>query len=126
MVTAPAEPEAGRDPEQLRQPAGLGGRARGEPGGAPQEPRRPCEFCTLREGGGCGGRVEGGPGQAGIQLAEAALVWAGRREELLGQRETEVRVLWQRRPVRDPQPCFTKGIRAQRHLRFNEWVVALV
>ncbi|XP_013006592.2 piwi-like protein 4 isoform X5 [Cavia porcellus] len=39
VVTAAAEPEAGRDGEQLRQPAGLGGRALGEPGSAPQEPR---------------------------------------------------------------------------------------
>ncbi|XP_063112284.1 piwi-like protein 4 isoform X2 [Cavia porcellus] len=42
VVTAAAEPEAGRDGEQLRQPAGLGGRALGEPGSAPQEPRGQC------------------------------------------------------------------------------------
>uniref|UniRef100_A0A8C5XSF4 Chromosome 11 open reading frame 97 n=2 Tax=Microcebus murinus TaxID=30608 RepID=A0A8C5XSF4_MICMU len=40
MVTAAVTPEAGRDGEQPRQPpAGLGSRARGEPGrGGPQEP----------------------------------------------------------------------------------------
>ncbi|XP_004427491.1 PREDICTED: uncharacterized protein LOC101396011 [Ceratotherium simum simum] len=40
VVTAVAAPEAGRDGEQLRQPAGLGCGARGEPGGGgPQESR---------------------------------------------------------------------------------------
>ncbi|XP_019648185.2 uncharacterized protein C11orf97 homolog [Ailuropoda melanoleuca] len=37
VVTAVAAPEAGRDGEQPRQPAGLGCGARGEPGGGPQE-----------------------------------------------------------------------------------------
>lgn len=50
VVTAAAEPEAGRDGEQLRQPAGLGGRALGEPGSAPQEPRGQCELRALQGG----------------------------------------------------------------------------
>ncbi|EHB11418.1 hypothetical protein GW7_04592 [Heterocephalus glaber] len=53
VVTAAAEPEAGRDEEQLRQPTGLGGRVRGEPGGAPQEPRRQCLQQVLRNDGEC-------------------------------------------------------------------------
>ncbi|XP_020027810.2 uncharacterized protein C11orf97 homolog [Castor canadensis] len=39
VVTAAAAPEGGQDGEHPRQPAGLGCRARGEPGG-PQEPRK--------------------------------------------------------------------------------------
>ncbi|XP_013365560.1 PREDICTED: uncharacterized protein LOC106147638 [Chinchilla lanigera] len=40
VVTVDAEPEAGGGGEQPRQPAGLEGRARGEPGSSPQEPCR--------------------------------------------------------------------------------------
>ena len=44
-VTAVARPEAGRDGEQSRPPAGLGCGARGETGGrGPQESRKQCEF----------------------------------------------------------------------------------
>ncbi|KAJ8798148.1 hypothetical protein J1605_001639, partial [Eschrichtius robustus] len=44
-MTAVAMPEAGRDGEQSRPPAGLGCGARGETGGrGPQESRKQCEF----------------------------------------------------------------------------------
>lgn len=40
-----AAPQAGSDPERLGPPAGLGSRARGEPGdGGPWEPHTQCEF----------------------------------------------------------------------------------
>jgi hypothetical protein len=68
VVTAAAAPEGGQDGEQPRQPAGLGCRARGEPGG-PQEPRKQCEFSFSRSLRGRGG----GRGEPVRDLK----IWAG-------------------------------------------------
>lgn len=66
VVTAVAAPEAGRDGEQPRQPAGLGCGARGEPGGGPQESCKQCEFPAGRapceQGRGMGRTRERGAG----------------------------------------------------------------
>ena len=52
-AAAVSVPEAGRDGEQPRPPAGLGCAVRGEPGGGgPQESRKQCEFPSSRLHGG--------------------------------------------------------------------------